>query len=109
MGRKKSKLLLKIVTIVLVALTLISVGLLIISPKNTIETVTEIISIIVGVAALAIAIIAQIAADREEKRLHGIITKLQDLIDDDKAEVKFDATVNKKLNEILADLHHKKK
>lgn len=109
MRRKQSKLFLKIVTIVLVALTLISVILLIISPKNTIETVTEIISIVVGVAALAIAIIAQVAADREEKRLHGIITKLQDLINDNKAEVQFDAKVDQKLDEILADLHHKKK
>lgn len=105
MRRSKSKRLLEVITIILVVLTLLSIVLLIISPKDLVETLVEIISIIVGTAALAVAIIAQVSANREEKRLHGIITKLQDLVNDSKTEAQFDAEVDQKLDKILQDLH----
>ena len=105
---KKTRRILQIVTIVLGLLTITSILLSVISPKDVTETTAEIISIVVGVSALAIAIIAQISATQEEKRLQGIITDLRNVIKDNRKEFQFDEEMNAKLDKILAAEEHKK-
>ena len=108
MKRRNTKRLLRIITIILAFLTLISIILLIISPKDVIETTTEIISVIVGVVALAVAIISQISANKEECRLRGIISDLHGIIKNNQKDIQLDAEMNHKLDELL-QLNHKGK
>lgn len=108
MKRRHTKRLLQIITIILAFLTLISIILLIISPKDVIETTTEIISVIVGVVALAVAIISQISANKEERRLRGIISDLHGIIKNNQKDIQLDAEMNHKLDELL-QLNHKEK
>ena len=108
MKRFKTKRILQAVTIALAILTLVSIVLLIISPKDVIETTTEIISVIVGVIALAVAIISQVSANKEERRLRGIITELHDIIRNNQTDIKLSTEMNRKLDELIHNKYKKK-
>lgn len=89
------------ILLILGIITLVDIVLVIVEPTSPTETTTEIIMLIVSVAALVTAIISQVDASREEKRLYKIIDGLKEINDKDEKELDHQTTMTRKINELL--------
>ncbi|MDR2064085.1 MAG: hypothetical protein LBQ02_04900 [Candidatus Nomurabacteria bacterium] len=98
---KKLRLIIRIATIALVALTLTSILILIINKKDPLETTYEIISFCMALTAVSIAIFSQVDAYREQKRFEKINKELLELLGESDAQNSSENSIKKKLNTIL--------
>lgn len=99
---KKLRLIIRIATIILLAITIVGIVLLVISENDAVNTSYEIIAFSLGAAGMIISILAQVDSYQQEKISKQMIADLTDLNraadDDDKVDARFQS----KLDEILA-------
>ena len=98
---KKRRMFVRWILLILGIITLVDIVLVIVEPTSPTETTTEIIMLMVSVAALVAAIISQVDASREEKRLYKIIDGLKEINDKDEKELDHQTTMTRKINELL--------
>lgn len=88
----------RIITVILVGMTITSIILMLVGGKGISEIISESFSLIVEVVALSIAIISQVDSAREEKRLRKIISDLRLVVEKDQT-----ATASRKRLETKED------
>lgn len=98
---KKLRIIIRISTIILLAVTITGIVLLIISENDAVDTTYEIIAFSLGAAGMIISILAQVDSYQQEKINKQMVADLTELNREADADDKVDAAFQKKLDTLI--------
>jgi hypothetical protein len=98
---KKLRLIIRIITIILLVVTLAGIALLVASDHGVIDTTYEIIAFSLGAAGMVLSILSQIDSYQQEKTTRKMIDDLTALNRDADENDKVDAKFQKELDALL--------
>ena len=90
-----------IITIIFAVLTFLGLVMLIISSKDFGDTISDCILLLISAASIAIAIFAQLVADKESRRVEKLVRGINDINKTTEEDLKQDESLRRKLDKIL--------
>lgn len=97
-------------TIIFAVITFIGLASLLFSTKEFSAIIFDCMILLIGAASIAIAVFAQIAADKEQRRIEKMVHELNDIDKKTEEDLKTDESLRRKLDKILAleeEIYHR--
>lgn len=97
-------------TIIFAVMTFIGLASLLFSTKEFSAIIFDCMILLIGAASIAIAVFAQIAADKEQRRIEKMVHELNDIDKKTEEDLKTDESLRRKLDKILAleeEIYHR--